>query len=469
MARFDSEDKVKRKMKKAQVTVFIIISLIIITMAGVALYMRSQIQTEQGEEQIRKQQVSAVKLDPVREYIVSCLSITSAQGFELLGEQGGYIYQSQGGIIPDPFIEDYAEYQFTNVHYGIYRPLSDVGTIFYANTPAYPFPTFPVLYHPVTGEAVFSNYMKGYYGRNKIPPMLKSSVDLGDYPQEVYLDGELVQAQKKRENSIQEQLEKFTVNGTLECLDWSDFERQGLNITEEGKPNITVEFAEADVSFYMNWPLEIKDAATSASTKMNEFIVIYPVRMERIHTFAKLLMDGDVGNISYDIRAGDGEVSSYIIPDVKGKDDLVKVIDSQSYILGEEYEFRFMRENRPPAIFKINETVVNGPLCNESRIELSGENNLTFRDSCGIRSFNLTFKMIDPDEEILGFNYSLIFVNQPGPIKLSKPRLAYEITKEDANSGDSRPNFGLFQLNVSVTDGQFTDWQVINISTAVMR
>ena len=438
MARLDSKDKDKRKMKKAQITVFIMISLIILTLVGITYYMIGRTQTQEGEEQIRKQQVSAVKLDPVREYVVSCLSITSAEGFELLGEQGGYIYESQGGIIPEPAPENYADYQLTKVHYSIYRPLSDVGTLFYANTSKYPFPTFPVVYHPVTGEVVFQNYMKGYYGRNKIPPIYKP-----------------------RENSIQEQLEKFTVNGTLQCLDWSDFERQGLNITETGKPNITVEFAEADVAFYMNWPLEIRDAATDASTKMNEFIVIYPVRMERIHTFAKLLLDGDVGNISYDIRAGDGEVSSYIIPDIKGKDDLIKVTDSQSYILGEEYQFRFMRENRPPALFYTNETVLDGPLCNESTIAIVGENNLTFRDSCGIRSFNLTFKMIDPDEEILGFNYTILSYSPAKKEKLYAPgKTSYKISKDDAD-------FEKIGLNVSVTDGQYTDWQVINITTVV--
>ncbi len=425
-------------MRKSQVTVFIIISLILITMVGVTYYMISSTQEQKGEGQIRKQQVSAVKIDPLKEYIKSCLSITSAEGFELLGEQGGYIYRSQGGIIPEPLPEDYVNYQLTKVYYGIYKPVANVGLIFFSQTPEYPFPTFPFILNS-TGDVVFSNYMRGYYGRNRIPPLLKP-----------------------RNNSIQEQLEKFTINGTLECIDWSNFERQGMNITPEAEPNITVEFAEADVSFYLKWPIQVKDMATDAVTKMDEFIVIYPVRFKKIHDFARVLMDADVLNVSYSIIATHDEIDSYVIPDVNGSTDMIKIIDSRSNLLGQDYEYRFMRQNRPPALYLINESAIKGPLCNGSRIVLTGDVNISFIDSCGLKDFNLTFKAIDPDEETVNFTYTLRFYTIPlSTAKLSTASPSHTLSEDEADQGT-------FTLNVSVTDGEYTDWQAVDIETIVM-
>ena len=447
-------------MRKAQVTVFIIISLIILTMVGVAYYMISATQEQKGEEQIKKLQVSAIKIDPLKEYIKSCLSITSAEGFELLGKQGGYIYRSQGGIIDDPSTEDYVDYQLTKVYYGIYKPIANVGLIFFSQTPAYPFPTFPYILNS-TGSVVFSNYMRGYYGRNKIPPLLKPVGTQGQQ-QPVVINGVTIQAQKQINHSIQEQLEKFVINGTLECIDWSGFEMQGLNITAEAEPNISVEFAEADVSFYLKWPIQVEDRATGAVTKMDEFLVIYPVRFRRMHDFARVLMDADVLNISYSMIATDGEINSYVIPDVDGATDLVKIIDSRSNLLGEDYEYRFMRQNRPPALYYINQSAIKGPLCDGSTIALTGEENLSFIDSCGIQDFNMTFNAIDPDEEEVNFTYTLKFYTTP----LSTVELS---TAGSASHPLSEPEAaeGIFTLNVSVTDGEYTDWQAVDIETVV--
>lgn len=414
-------------LKKSQITVFIIIVLVVITMFGITYYMISSGIIKRGEEQVLRQQISAAKIDPLREYITSCFSLASSEGLELLGKQGGYIYKSQGGIINDlPASEigkEYVEYEQTKVHYGIYAPVSNVGTIFFAQVPDYPWQTFPKMYHPLTGELAFEEKLDGYYGRNKLLPF-----------------------EKPKENSIQEQLESFAVNSTLSCIDWTTFEQQGLSIMAE-QANVSVLLAEKDVTFTLNWHIEVKDRGTGAVTDIDKFIVSYPVRLKKIYDFAALVMDNDVGDISYDIRASDGLTTSSIVPNVFGRDDLIVIKDTESRILDKEYEFRFMRKNRAPALYYIdNKTDIKGPICNSSLIQAVPPNKLNIIDSCNENSFELNFTALDPDEDNLEFIYD--------------KQLPYEIKPLDVN-------VRRFKIKVSVTDGEHNDWQDVSIPTKV--
>lgn len=407
--------------RKSQVTVFIIISLVILLMIGATYYMIGSRIVKTGEEEIRKQQIGAEKVAPVREYVESCLSLASSEGLELLGKQGGYIYKSQGGIVNDPLPGDvgktFIEYEQTIARYGIHAPISDVGTIFFAETPEYPWETFPEIYSPEDpSELVYEEYLEGYYGMNEVPLL-----------------------EKPEENSIQEQLEKFAVSRMVECVDWNIFSEQGIEVSA-GEPNVTVTFAESDVNFNLRWEIEITEAVTGAETKLSRFSTNYPIRMRKILEFVMLITDEDVTDISYDIQASDGLITAYRTADIYGKDDLITIRDEESMMLDKQYEFRFVRENRAPALYYIHD--IPYEVCNGSVVKEASPGMLEITDSCDENSYKLNFTAIDPDEEEVLFNYS--------------KQLPHEISAVEGR-------LGRFNIKIIVTDKEYEDWQEISI------
>lgn len=410
--------------KKSQVTVFIIIAIVLVAFFGITYYMIMTNVVERGEEQILRQQISSEKIDPIREYITSCFRLSASEGLKLLGKQGGYIYVSQGGIVPDPLEselgQEFIDYEQTKIHYGIYAPVSNIGNVFYSQPPDYPWPAFPRRYNRITGEYSAKKF-EGYFGRNKVPPL-----------------------EKTKEDSIQENLEKYTVNGTLKCIDWDAFEVQGLRINSSA-PNVSVVFAESDVSFTMDFPVTITDTATGAVTDIKSFTVSYGVRMKKILNFTAKILDSDVTDITYDIRASDGTISSSAISDVFGRDDLIVVKDTESRILDDQYEFRFARKNRAPALHFINnQTDIKQPICGGSLIQFVNPNKLNIVDSCEDNSFELELNTSDPDEDIVEFTFN--------------KQLPYEVQPVDVNTRRVR-------LKIEVSDGEYKDWQEITIKT----
>ncbi len=412
-------------LKKSQVTVFIIIALVLVMMVGVTYYMIGSRMVEKSEEAIVIQQISAAKIKPVNDYVESCLSLASSEGLGLLGKQGGYIYKSQRGIVEDPLPgtigKTYIDYEQTIARYGIHSPISNVGTLFFAETPDYPWPTFPIIYDPLDPSIiVYEEYLDGYYGMNEVPHL-----------------------EKPEENSIQEQLEKFAVNSMIDCADWTVFAQQGLNISA-GAPNVSILFTEGDVVFNLDWPIEIKDLAAGATTKLDTFVVVYPIRMKKILDFTQLITDKDVTEISYDIQASDGLITAYRTQDVYGQDDLITIRDEESMMLDKQYEFMFVRENRAPALYYIHEIVVE--VCVNSIVAEEQPNQLKVSDACGVNSYVLNFTALDPDEESVNFSYS--------------KELPHRISLTEAN-------IGRYNIKVRVTDNEYEDWQEIKIPAKV--
>lgn len=72
--------------KRGQITLFIIIGILIVALAGVFIYIRSERIT------IEEPEVIPPELFPVKEYVQECLDITLTQGVLLMGQQSGYLY-----------------------------------------------------------------------------------------------------------------------------------------------------------------------------------------------------------------------------------------------------------------------------------------------------------------------------------------------------------------------------------------
>src|SRR5690606_2389125 len=94
--------------------------------------------------------------------------LATKEGLELIGAQGGYLFESQGGMVPD-FADDdlgvrFVRYEDGIVSYAITAPRKgySAANVFFADTPKYPYVTFPETGNPTRA------FFGGYYGENHL-------------------------------------------------------------------------------------------------------------------------------------------------------------------------------------------------------------------------------------------------------------------------------------------------------------
>ncbi len=78
-------------MKKAQISLFIIVGIVILLVIGLVFFLRGQILKSGLESQAEKTAVVPLQLRPVKETIDNCVRDVSSQGLQIIGLQGGYL------------------------------------------------------------------------------------------------------------------------------------------------------------------------------------------------------------------------------------------------------------------------------------------------------------------------------------------------------------------------------------------
>src|SRR3989338_5292014 len=87
--------------KRCQITLFIIIGIVILIIVGLLVYLATYITKKGIEKEITKSEKIPLAAQPIKTYIETCLDKTAKDAIILIGKQGGYIYNSQGGTLID--------------------------------------------------------------------------------------------------------------------------------------------------------------------------------------------------------------------------------------------------------------------------------------------------------------------------------------------------------------------------------
>lgn len=415
--------------KQAQISIIMIMVVIILVIFGIVYYITSSSRERQAEKEIQTQQLAETKIKPIQEYVKSCLDLVSKNAVETMGRQGGYLYQSQGGLVQDFSNADIKKKFITHdglrVGYAVFEPEGDV-VIYKSDPPEYPWEVFP--YIETTAGIV--EYYFGFFGFNEMPAL-----------------------EKPFTHSIQEQLEVYTKNNLNKCLDWSAFEQQNLDITAQ-EAEVSVVIGETTTMFKMKYPITIKDKTSGAEQHLEEFIVNYNIRLKKFLDFIEYITDRDVTDIEFDISKQTGQdMSVSIIEDAANtKDDIVIITDAKSAILDKPFEFRFARHNRNPALhFLIEEEISNDNLfgvCNNAELTIVQDmlkisNSRECTSSPDVKTIEL--KAYDPDEDALTFK-----------LVIGQERNSYKVKSSDFYQGK-------FTFRVQVTDDEKIDWQDITL------
>ncbi len=418
---------------KAQITLLLIIIVVVLIIMAVGMFLSKQISKGTGIQALRGQQLSREQLEPLKEYFTSCLDLAAKTGLELLGQQGGYLYVSQGGTVPDPltatFGKDYLSLDGNKVAYAIYEPAGSIEP-FHADVPLYPWKEFP---------HADGTYFYGYFGLNRLPELNRTF-----------------------KHSIQGQLEQFTQQQLLACIDSAAFAQQGLQI-DMPQPNITVTLGKNEVFYFLDWPIRVTDTASGASSVIDDFSASYPVRLETFINTMELLTDQDATDINFSIVGTflDG-ITASVEQNVLNQDDVIFIQDPKSSLLNKPYRFQFARHNRAPALFYVH-SPQNKLLFGLDTFKLCGvfserfigptvriQGNTLVLDNqalCPGDDVVIPLNALDPDEEAISFF-----------IEVDRQRgSSYQLKELEVG----RP----FVFRVGVTDGSLIDYEELSFPT----
>ncbi len=406
----------KKKFVKSQVTMLMIIGIALFILVSLVLYLSKSAIKKQSERNVKGIQDTAIEPQPIKEYITKCLDKTAKDAVLLLGRQGGYLYQSQGGTLldfrdPDDVGKYFIKYSNLNVAYNILPPKFNILSATppsFSSIPDYPWKTFPYKTE-TSSEQIFY----GYFGTSNMPPL----------------------ESRQGPNSIQSQIESYVDHNVASCIDIDIFKQQGFDI-DINSTKTSAFIGDDYIKIKSSIPITINNPTSKELSVVTDFSTDVDVRLKDTYYFARKLIDKDITNIQFDMK--DTKNSEYplnvkVIENVFSSDDIIVVSNVNSLIFGRSFEYIFARKNRAPALYYIKTNIVIFP-----RDYLITEQELK-QKTIG----NSEFEAIDPDED----DY-IISIKPLHPVRTAFPfKLDIPETK----------------FRVEVSDGELKDYQDITV------
>jgi len=395
-------------MKRAQITAFMLLGIVMIGMFSFALYVKRYVSNAQLQKRADEIFSEVMHNTPVNFYVTECLDEALTEGLYLAGMQGGFIFPYQEETIfgnswySKSFHDNsFIEYNGFNVTYLIQRHKINSN---YNDVP----------YYPCEGNARSSDNFCffDYFGVNS------NNFRFGSSP---YFLPYYTLNKATGMYSLEEQLESYISYHVRQCVNFSAISRGiGYDI-KEGNISAIVSFGSDDVSANLRFPLVISFPNVQPITKMYNFYAKEYVRMKVIYDkILEKLIDKEHDyqnleqtNLSFNISKkftelnGIGGITLNLIndwidyPELTHHNDIFILNDNFSK-LGENnfYVFQFARQNRIPVLDYINNH-------NQRPIESPGGSGIEY-DITIPYGYEIVIEPTahDPDEDEIFFNYS---------------------------------------------------------------
>ncbi|MEM2121472.1 MAG: hypothetical protein QXU20_02330, partial [Candidatus Woesearchaeota archaeon] len=324
----------KIKSKKAQLSLFIFLGVFVVLVVSMLyLFMINASQ----EKRIVDEKINA---DIFKNYIDDCLKNNLEEAIFLLGRQGGYIYENQGGINFNGKTGNYKGYKV------VYR-VTNFDTNIILPPPEYPcIVGWPNCNFMHEDQFIFGN------------ALYRAACN-----KEIVLPGYLCSAPNYRD-SAQEQIEKYIITKIQDCNIKSLAEEYGVDL-KFSKPKAEVFLGNDDVSVKLDYNIKIN--SSSGTTNINNFEAKVKIKLKNIYDFINEILGKDTNNITYDILDSLKSTKTSInFNDLEIKkerisngDYIIIIKDKKSKIKGDNYIFQFLIKNRAPALDYIE---INNPI-----------------------------------------------------------------------------------------------------------
>ncbi|MBI2564555.1 hypothetical protein HYV79_01015 [Candidatus Woesearchaeota archaeon] len=302
---------------KGQITIFIILGLLIIFLILLSIYFFVK-------EQV-KQPVDQSEIMSIKSTLQSCIEQATLSAFIQFLKQGGK-YQVDSTKMPllvtrEPVLIS----NYDNVPFLSNQP------------PVYPWKTFP--YNPETKQKEF--VQTSIFGWNKISSLQQMEADLSKI--------------------IKEQLKKQCENLQIPA---------SINLEDV---NINSVFGNIDTIISVSG-IRVKFQQNVASN-IPEIKVRIPIAMKVLYNFIRNFIDDEVNDAQHKFQQ-ENQIFSVITEKIEGH-TLVSITDPSLNIQGVPFFFQFIIENRPPALFYIDQDMLGQNLvCSETKISLEKPNKL---------------------------------------------------------------------------------------------
>jgi hypothetical protein len=479
----------KLRFRKAQITLFMLIG-IVITAAAFLVFFVAQSQTkDQLDTKADDMIQQLLKTTAMEEYVTLCLKEAGGKGLNILGLQGGVIYESQNGSTPEIFrqfpagayylpwnIDRYdingnkvatEEYY---ISYGINKPALSARSIRNPAVPWYPYP----------GNIAEQNTLR-LSERHYAESLFHNSKPLCELNgPNMVITGVIIPCESGYygpPKSMQEELRDYVVNGLKQCVDFESFaEAIGYNMTEgDVKANVT--FGETNVIFDVYYPITF-DFKGKRISKILKFRAELPVRIKRVYEYMDHLLEKEGSDLFFNISRDYENITkgkkSYWLPGFSFTlfkdacpscvntfgaeyDDIIVVQDEQSRIGGEPFRFYAVIENRNPVLEQILQP---NPI--PEKYDIVVVENM---------SINISPIGYDPDDDELTYTYHgwrADDIDEETGLQREtndwQQSQSYLETGREAAIGTSRGDIGPHNVTVNVSDPEgLFDYQVVRI------
>ena len=320
------------KKKKAQITMFIILGIIIVALFGFVYYIYRQ-SAERNIEAQARQVYSRISEQAFSFYVETCLNQILEQGLETIGNQGGYFYENQSGFL---FSEDYyIPRNSDNIAYLIYQ---DSYPDYYPCRPTDEAPDF--CRFPLTTTSLF-------LGTSQMPT--------------------LTQLKRQLEKYVTEEISKPNSCADPEWLtqNYTEFKGYEFGINKSAI-KADIRFLANAVKVKLDYPIMLTIGNTEPIMEFLYFTAGTDIRFLKIHnTLVKFIIESDLRKL--DFRATEINLRQQVTDIFKlgnvdieisqeSQDDVFIITDYDSKTSeNREYLFQFARKNRPPVLDYIHQ------------------------------------------------------------------------------------------------------------------
>lgn len=311
---------------KAQVTLFVVLGIILMIIVGFSLLIKDMIldnKISESADSIFRELEQASNLNA---HMKLCLKDISRNGLFLLGVQGGYIYESQGGTQIEP----------ENVVSNTQRNFLGIEEDYSLS---------PWIFSEANGDSFSTSN----------PPKLCSS----DGPNRIGVSGLSINSCKlltvfaPEPYNIQDSFSSYISNSLPDCLNIEEYATRNGNKIVPGTPKTEIVLDENSFLVRVSYPFEISIKGKENSFIMNNYSYEVENRLQTMYNILYLAANQEARDIDFNLEEEILESSffrdGFVIQYEKDYFDgahLVWLKDEKSLLNGRPYEFMFAIEDR---------------------------------------------------------------------------------------------------------------------------
>jgi len=425
-------------MKKAQITFYIILGMIILMAFAFLLYLYTSTQDSIQKEttSIQKTQLNSFS---TKRYAQTCIEDSFGDALSVLLSQGGYIYSDQQGSILGCTAETCTDlnalfYDGKQISYNEIMNSVDIKEINQLSQS----PNYPCVKEDVNCKFLFDINRPCSYDESQKCPIPLNPLLMNSFMTNIVGD-----------QSWTTQIENYVNFKTNECLKFDESEWLPYEVNK-GIISSQLILGANDVNLKVKVPLEI---SSKQQTSQKEFFsqdhdLNYPVRLKSLYEFIKALIYADSSNPNFRIDEDYINLPQYlqglnvqVLRSVKNNEDIVVVSDAKSILNSNSISYKFARHNIPPVLnyFSINPS-------NNYDIEIQWNQDLI-----------LNPEAFDANEDNIIYTYSGWASDRFMSSSL------YESSQKEAKTFLDILDVGEHEVTIKVSDGEKEDWQVLRI------